>query len=302
MEIRELKANILAKNFDKFYIFVGDEQKVARIYIDKLAELAGIKINFADSIIDVVNKPKSRLIKQSMLYVIMDDIEFLKNEKAWDKVESVLNEDIVVFWYTSQDKRNKFWKHFADKAVTFEKLDNKILKRHMMRGLSDKSKDRLISVCEGEYGRILLEEDKIKARLEECQYYDADSYLDDLLADGTIHTPAKDAIFDFVEAVLDRDVDDAYRLLRESEECGEANMVLLTVLYNNFRNLLLYQTDKANCGLNGWERKCVAFAEGNYSNGELIHALRVLRKCEAGIKTGRMPDDISVHYALVNII
>ena len=79
-------------------------------------------------------------------------------------------------------------------------------------------------------------------------------------------------------------------------------MVLLSVLYTNFRNLLLYQTDKDNCGLSGWERKNVAFAKDNYSDGELIHALRILRKCEIGVKTGRISDEISVHYFLVNVI
>jgi len=313
MEIRELKANILAKNFDKFYIFVGEEQQVARVYIDKLSEMSGAQINFADSIMDVVNKPKSRLISLPTLYVIMDDAEFLKNEKAWAAIDRAIKDDIVVFWYTSQDKRNKFWKHFADRVVTFEKLDNRILKRHMNMLLSDANKDKLIEVCEGSYSRILLELDKLSnyqtytwnlrdERERDGGQYWCNECLKTLLSDGTIYRPANDAIFDFVEAVLDRDVEDAYSLLEEAYECGEANMVLLSVLYTNFRNLLLYQTDKDNCGLSGWEKKNVSFAKGNYSDGELIHALRVLRKCEAGIKTGRMPDDISVHYFLVNVI
>lgn len=304
MEINQVKKQILDKELDKYYIFTGEERAVAKLYIDKMAEATGRTVKFADTIIDVLGKPKSKaFIQIPILYVIMDDNDFLTNEKAWDKIDSAIKDDVVVFWYMKADQRLKFWKKFKDRAVSFDKLDNRILKRHMMKVLSDKAKDRLIAVCEGSYSRILLEEDKIQAygskNLFNCE---ADEVLDKLLADGTVHVPANDAIFDFVEAVLDRDVEDAYRLLRESEECGESNMVLLSVLYTNFRNLLLYQTDKDNCGLSGFEKKNVAFAKDNYSDGELIHALRILRKCEMGIKTGRIPDEISVHYFLVNVI
>ena len=301
MEINQVKKQILDKELDKYYIFTGEERAVAKLYIDKMAEATGRTVKFADTIIDVLGKPKSKaFIQIPILYVIMDDNDFLTNEKAWDKIDSAIKDDVVVFWYMKADQRLKFWKKFKDRAVSFDKLDNRILKRHMMKELSDKAKDRLIEVCEGSYSRILLEEDKIESYKADKLL--ADDALDLLLKDGTVYRPANDAIFDFVEAVLDRDVEDAYSLLRESEECGEANMVLLSVLYTTFRNLLLYQTDKDNCGLSGWERKNVAFAKDNYSDGELIHALRILRKCEMGIKTGRIPDEISVHYFLVNVI
>lgn len=301
MEINQVKKQILDKELDKYYIFTGEERAVAKLYIDKMAEATGRTVKFADTIIDVLGKPKSKaFIQIPILYVIMDDNDFLTNEKAWDKIDSAIRNDVVVFWYMKADQRLKFWKKFKDRAVSFDKLDNRILKRHMMKGLSDKAKDRLIEVCEGSYSRILLEEDKIESYKSDKLL--ADDALDLLLKDGTVYRPANDAIFDFVEAVLDRDVEDAYSLLRESEECGEAPLVLITVLYTNFRNLLLYQTDKDNCGLSGFEKKNVAFAKDNYSDGELIHALRILRKCEIGVKTGRIPDEISVHYFLSNVI
>lgn len=301
MEINQVKKQILDKELDKYYIFTGEERAVAKLYIDKMAEATGRTVKFADTIIDVLGKPKSKaFIQIPILYVIMDDNDFLTNEKAWDKIDSAIKDDVVVFWYMKADQRLKFWKKFKDRAVSFDKLDNRILKRHMMKGLSDKAKDRLIEVCEGSYSRILLEEDKIESYKSDKLL--ADDALDLLLKDGTVYRPANDAIFDFVEAVLDRDVEDAYSLLRESEECGEAPLVLITVLYTNFRNLLLYQTDKDNCGLSGFEKKNVAFAKDNYSDGELIHALRILRKCEIGVKTGRIPDEISVHYFLSNVI
>lgn len=307
MEINEVKQQILSGQLDKWYIFTGEENAVARIYIDKLAESSGSSVKFADSIIDVVSKPKSQgFIQLNSLYVIIDDTEFLSNEKAWDAIDGALKSDLVVFWYTEVDKRKKFWKRFADKVVTFEKLDSRILKRHI-QGLDDKHKDKLIDVCEGYYGRIQIELNKCYHYMNEAELHGYDMYLeealDDLIDDGTIQTPAYDAIFDFVSAVLDRDVELAYNLLEQAYAVGEANMVLLSVLYNNFRALLQVQSGKnSESGLTGWQIKNVVHYIDRYSTGELIHALRVLRQCEFGIKRGRIRDEITVHYFLANVI
>ena len=306
MEINEVKQQIINKQLDNWYIFYGEENGVIRVYLDKMAEVGKYQIVFADSIIDVLGKPKSKaFITLPKLYVIIDDKDFQTNEKAWDAIDRAIKGDIVVFWYTSVDARLKFWKKFKVRAVEFKRLDDRILRRHikMKMPLSDKACDELIDATEGNWGRIQLELDKVmcydEAHLTENK---EDDVLYRLLDDKTIQSNPHDAIFDFVEAVLRRDVDLAYKLLEESYECGEANLTLISVLYNNFRNLLAYQTDLKNCGLNGWEKRNVAFALDNYSNGELIHALKVLRKCEYGIKTGRIADEISVHYFLVNVI
>ena len=167
MEINQVKQQILSKQLDSWYIFTGDERAVAKLYIDKLAEVSGSTVKFADSIIDVLGKPMSKaFIQLRTLYVIMDDNDFLTNEKSWDAIDRAIKSDIVVFWYMKADKRLKFWKKFADKVVSFDPLDKRILKRHMMKELSDAAKAKLIGVCEGSYSRILLEEDKIQAYMD----------------------------------------------------------------------------------------------------------------------------------------
>ena len=302
MEINEVKQQILNNNLDSWYIFYGEESGVIRVYLDKMSEVTGRTINFADSIIDVVNKPTSKaFITIPKLYVIMDDKEFQTNDRMWDKIDKAIKDDIVIFWYTSCDARLKFWKNFKVRAVEFKKLDDRILRRHIDLDISDKSKNKLISVCEESYSRILLESDKITS-YSKAVGINQDEALSKLLASGTIYRPASDAIFDFVDAVLDRDVDSAYQLLEESYECGEASMVLISVLYNKFRDLLQVQTGAKESGLNGWQQKNIRDFVDNYSTGELIHALRVIRKAEYGIKRGLISEALSVHYCLVNII
>ena len=60
--------------------------------------------------------------------------------------------------------RATFYKHYKDEIIDFEPLPDGILKKYIQKeiALSDKSCQKLIDICEHDYGRILLEIDKIK--------------------------------------------------------------------------------------------------------------------------------------------
>lgn len=311
MEVTELKKHIKAKEFDKWYIFHGEEHQVMKIFLKQMAKVLGAELSYIDSIYDVVSQAKVKsLIPTKHIYVIMDDKDFLTTEKMWDKFIG-LKDDIVVFYYTSSDQRLKFWKKFKDRAIEFKKLDERSLTKYIQKEipLSENNCHRLIEVCESDYSRILLEIDKIKHWREgygrdKQQLMPEDNALLRLLNDGTIYQPPKDAIFDFVNAVLERNPTKAFNLLEQSYAVGEANMVLLSVLYTNVRNLLIYQSAKPgdDTGLTGWQKKNIAPFKNNYSNGELVKMMNLIRECEKGIKTGTMPDDISVQYVMVNVM
>lgn len=287
--------------FDKWYIFYGEEHQVMKMYFKKIAE-RGYTISYVDSIYDLVSTSRvSSLLDRHHLYIIIDDKDFLTTEKMWDKFTGLKN-DLVVFYYTSSDQRLKFWKKFKDRAVEFKKLDDSILIKYIQKDikLSEENCHKLIEICENDYGRICLEIDKIKHFDHEA----VNSAFEHLLKSGVIYQPPKDAIFDFVSAFLDRQPLTAYELLEQSRAIGEPNMVLLSVMYNNVRNLLVYQSSKPgdDTGLSGWDKKNVAQYKGRYSNGELARAMRLIREAESGIKKGLIPDEYSVEYVLVNIM
>ena len=237
------------------------------------------------------------------LYVIIDDTEFKSTEKMWDKFTG-LKDDIVVFYYTSIDKRQKFWKHFEDKTVEFKKLDNRILTKYIKKevSLSDKNCEELIKICENDYSRILLEIEKIK----NYTGLSPNDALEVLLKDGTIYRPSYDALFDFTAAVLERNPAKAYNLLEHSKNVGEPSLTLISVLYNNIKTLLQIQSakDYKKLGLNGWVVKNTIQYRDNYSNGELVRAMKLLRKCEIGIKMQKLKEKyiIIVEIKLLQIL
>ena len=302
MEINELKQQIKTGKFDKWYIFNVQECATAKIYIKKMAEKGDFTVSYPDTISDIYSKLNQKsLISLPNIYVIIDDKDFLTNEKAWSAVDKI-QEDIVIFYYTNKDGRLKFWKNFQNRAVDFEKLDERVLIKYIQKDidLTDDNCRLLIDACEGDYNRVLLEIDKIRNFEIRPNLY-PNSIFELLLKDGTIYRQPKDAIFDFTNAVLERDPEKAWDLLNQSYEVGEANMVLLSVLYDNIKHLLQIQS-KGHSGLNGWIVKKLSPYKDNYTNGELVRAMKLIKEASDGIKTGRVADDISVEQILVRVM
>ena len=134
-----------------------------------------------------------------------------------------------------------------------------------------------------------------------------DEAFEILVKDGTIYEPPYDAIFDLVDAILDRKVNRAFNLLQQSYDVGEATMVMLSVLYNNAKAVLQVQTyhgDKITegTGLTGWQIKNAKPHVGKFDDDELIHMLKLIQKVESGIKIGRMEDEFAMQYLLTHVM
>lgn len=134
-----------------------------------------------------------------------------------------------------------------------------------------------------------------------------DKAFEKLLEEGVIYQPPKDAIFDFVDAVLRGQVRKAFELLYQSYAVGEATMVLLSVLYNNAKQVLQIQTCSGKdvsrvTGLTSWQIKQAKERTGYYSNDELMDMMTLIQKCEAGIKSGTLEETVAVEYILIHIM
>ena len=306
MEISDVKQQIKTGNLNKIYIFYGEEYQVIKIYLKMMAKKANLELTYADSLMSIMTGAKTKsLIQSHHLYVIMDDKEYLTNEKMWEQFKG-LKEDIVVFYYTSADKRLKFWKQNKDSAIEFVKLSDSVLMKYIEKEIGKQNPSvlkELIDACNSDYGRILLELDKVKQYTMATGVVE-NGVLENFLCDGTIYNEPKDVIFSFVNAVLERNPSKAYDLLQQSKATGNASLMLLSALYNSAKTLLQIQTDSdwKKLGLNWFSVKNIQSYKNNYSNGELVKLLKLIREVEKGIKTGTIPDELSVEYVLVQIV
>ena len=312
MDVSTLKAKIKSKQIPHYLIFTGPEWKVQQIYIQQIAKVMKLEVVYLDSYSEVYSKIRSRtLTSSSKLFLLRDDTEIQSSDKiTTQRITDSLKDNFLIHILTTTDKRKKYYKENQDRIVDFEPLSDSALKKYIKRevNLSDENCQKLIEVCEHDYGRILLEIDKIKRYVNYLGPAPMfDGVLEKLLKDGTIYQPPYDAIFDLVDAILDRKVNKAFDLLQQSYAVGEATMVMLSVLYNNAKAVLQVQSYKGDnlskaTGLTGWQIKNAKPHVRKYSDNELIHMMQMIQKVESGIKTGQIEDEIAMPYLLVSVL
>ena len=315
MEVTEIKSHIQLKTFKPFYIFAGDEWKIQHIYVDMISKVAGKQIVYADSIQDIYRKLDNRsLLAKSFVYVLRDDKELMQNEKLQEKLERILRDNILILLISTVDKRTKFYKAYKDTICEFEPLKPEILSKYIQKEikLSKKNCERLMEVCEYDYGRCLLEIDKIKNwqigyGKDKQELMPFDGCLLRLLNEGIINTPPKDAIFEFVDAILDHKVESAFNLYQNCLAVGEATMVMISVLYNNAKAVLQVKNCSSSnisksTGLTDWQVQYAKKHTNALRNRDLINIMRVCQQCQQAIVTGEMEEEFVMDYILTEVL
>lgn len=310
MDLQTLKAHIKTREFDPFYIFTGPEVGVMDIYIKQMAKVQNATVVRLDGIDDLAKKMhKGAMLKNACIYILRDSKEFIQDIDLARKIaqKNTLSGALLLLIYTNIDKRSKVYKAFQDSIIDFQPMKPEILKKYIQKEiqLSDGAYDKLIEVCESDYSRILLEVDKIKKYCEATKN-NPESAFAVLMKAGAIFQPPKDAVFDFVDAVLKGKKDLAFYLLKSSYEYGEATMVLLSNLYNSTKQLLQVQSFKGDgkiteaTGLTPFQVKLASERKGRNSIGDLIYLMRLVRDTEKGIKTGAIEEQMAMPYILAN--
>jgi DNA polymerase III delta subunit len=310
VDVLAVKNHIKTRSPNNLYLFTGEEIAVQNIYINKIAECKGLEKVRVDSITDIYGKLKNKsFIQKSYCYIIRDDREFMTNEKLWGEIKNVIGDNILIFLITTVDKRSKFYKQYKDTIVEFNLLEPQILKKYIRKeiNLSDVNCDKLINICESSYSRILLEINKIDTYISANNTVTPDSAFIKLLNDGTIFQSPLDAIFDYVEALLKHQTKRAFDLLEQCYAVGESTIVLLSVLYNNVKQVLQVQSCESkdivnSTGLTAWQVKCAKEKTGYYSTGDLVYMLRLIRDTEMKIKTGEIEEQMAMYYIMVNVL
>lgn len=314
MDVSALKGQIKAHNIDKFLIFTGPEWKVQQLYIQQISKVLNMQIKHIESVTDIYSKKgNTSFIKSNYVYVVRDDKEILQNEKVQTQLLDIIGDNTLILLITTVDKRTKFYRTYKDIIVEFEALKPEILAKYIQKEieLSKNNIEKLMEVCEYDYGRCLLEIDKIKQYAESynagnSNETDPSQVFDWLLKDGTIYTPPKDAIFDFVDAILDRKLS-CFDLYEQCKAVGEATMVMVSVLYNNAKAVLQVQTCESKdvsktTGLSGWQIMNAKKHLNKYTEDELKYIIKLCYRCQKGIVSGTLEEQYAMDYILVSIL
>lgn len=292
---------------------MGEEQTILDIYLTHILEVTNTKRISADSVSYIMqNINKKRFDKSLRLYVVQDDMSFLKAEDSWETVRNAPTKDYIILRYHSLDKRSSFAKKNQQNLVEFSRLTKEVLQTYISKDLpdlSEKNSSKLVEYCNYDYGRILMEIDKIKQYSSSRTDLTIDSCFVQLDKQGLFHKEIGDITFELTNAVLGGYPDTAMQKLDEAKRKGEPAIMIVSILYTGFRNLLAYQGLGSNkqgamerTGMTKGELYGCTKNVGGYSIAEVKRNMLKCQEIEAGIKMGTIDEDIALEYAVLSCL
>lgn len=318
MELVKLMKRITEKNIPHFLILYGEEQKIIDIYIQNILNSVEGRRVVLDNVSQAIkDNGKKSLDKSIKVYVATEDTAFLTRDESWENVRKSMHKNYIILRYHALDKRSAFVKKNQQNIVEFSHLSDEVLQQYIYRDLPDlcgKNVSKLISYCNNDYGRILMEIDKIwqaqSSRLSNFNInLDSNDYFEELDKQGLFHKEIGDITFELTDAVLGGYTELAVKKLDEAKRKGEPSMMIASILYNGFRNLLAYQGLGSNkkgaverTGLSKGDIWRCSKNVGGYSIEEVKRNMLICQNIESGIKTGSVDEDIALEYLVLSCL
>lgn len=311
MELQELKQKILDNNIPNLLIFVGNEIALIDIYLNKIKELKNNNYYHLTQIIQYINNNKLKQLIQleDTITIIRNDNDFLHQENLWQQIN--FKNKYLILIYNKLDEKLKFYKFFKNNIIEFNKLNNNIIKaslKHKLETnyikLDDRFIDWLITICNSDYNRCLNELEKILIFKDDK--YDFNILFDKLIKENLFFQEINENIFDFSNAILDRNKIKSLEYNEDFKQLGTNSIQILSILYNSFKNLILVQTStnptEQSTGLKENQIKAINYRKGKYSSKELINILKLIIDIDYKIKLGQIDNSIAIDYLLTRVL
>ena len=303
MELFELKSKIKEGFMDtRILIFTGQETTLQSVYTKEIAKRNNQSLVYVDDLVNIMNKLANKQYSgKGNCYIIRNSKDFQKNEDLWNTLQNkISNSNLIIFIYDNIDKRGRFYKENKDIIVDFEKmttaqLTNVLTKKYL---LTEENAIKLIELCNNDYGRILLELDKLKCLTINK---DINEVFIEALKDDLIYQEINDTSFKIIDAILSFNSKRCFQLLNELKRFEDAPLKLIGLLYSNFKSLLmLYSKEKPN--INYYVMQQLSKHKTAHNPEELIDKLRFIQKVESGIKLGEVEMEFSLDYLIINLL
>ena len=288
MELIELNRAIMEHNLDNFYIFTGEEINLMNLYLNQIGDNERV-----DTVLEIWSKLTStgKFTKPKFkTYVVRDDMEFAKDEKAWSNISKIKNGRLVLL-YTDIKKTTKFYKHFKDIIVEFKHLTTAQLYHQLMQNpkyaiIANADKNILeyfIQSCNNDLNTIDNEVDKY-TRLKDSGVVTA---FNKNTIDMLIIPDPKYTVFQLIDLIMAQDIR-AVEVLQYLVDHEPNLLSILTLLYQNIRRAILVagNNDYNKTGLPYWQYKKIK-EQCKIPPNNLLGCLRTIQEYDAGIKKGK---------------
>lgn len=305
MNIAELKKDMKANNLAGLYIFTGEEIYIRNLYIEQIVDLGFIWKELPNVAELFKSVGTTKLIQKPTLYVIRDDMDFIKQDSTvWDKLVAWVNNSVnkVILIYNNIDKRNKFFKTFEENTVKFEKLSETVLLKYVQKeaDISRENALDLIHRCDSNFNLCLLELNKV-IMFSLSNNISIDEAYRKCCADRIVLDLPKESLEKYITAVMNKDFSLAIEISNDFDFTEEPPLKILAFLYNSFEALfavVAYESGlslkKNESGANFWAVKNAEIFGMKWQIKQVRDMMDFIQFLESGIKMGMVSADAAI--------
>lgn len=305
MNIAELKKDMKANNLAGLYIFTGEEIYIRNLYIEQIVDLGFIWKELPTVAELFKSVGTTKLIQKPTLYVIRDDMDFIKQDSTvWDKLVAWVNNSVnkVILIYNNIDKRNKFFKTFEENTVKFEKLSETVLLKYLQKeaDISRENALDLIHRCDSNFNLCLLELNKV-IMFSLSNNISIDEAYRKCCADRVVLDLPKESLEKYITAVMNKDFSLAIEISNDFDFTEEPPLKILAFLYNSFEALfavVAYESGlslkKNESGANFWAVKNAEIFGIKWQIKQVRDMMDFIQFLESGIKMGIVSADAAI--------
>lgn len=305
MNIAELKKDMKANNLAGLYIFTGEEIYIRNLYIEQIVDLGFIWKELPNVAELFKSVGTTKLIQKPTLYVIRDDMDFIKQDSTvWDKLVAWVNNSVnkVILIYNNIDKRNKFFKTFEENTVKFEKLSETVLLKYVQKeaDISRKNALDLIHRCDSNFNLCLLELNKV-IMFSLSNNISIDEAYRKCCADRIVLDLPKESLEKYITAVMNKDFSLAIEISNDFDFTEEPPLKILAFLNNSFEALfavVAYESGlslkKNESGANFWAVKNAEIFGMKWQIKQVRDMMDFIQFLESGIKMGMVSADAAI--------
>ena len=170
------------------------------------------------------------------------------------------------------------------------------------KGVEEKDLNFLLEVCKNNIYLIESELDKIKLYAEGERKYAFKSFIEE----GMYSQLTNKNIFDFSTALLNHKLKDLIPLYKQLYEVDVEPLALVTILYENFRNIITCCLQKnpteRNTGLSEkriWATK--KYAPKGWNKEDIIKAFEFMCMLQPKMVSGDIPEDLLVDWIVIHL-
>ena len=286
---------------DSLIVFKNSEnQFLANQYIESIANSRGMKITYIDTLDGLVSDAFSLFDDEvdkkddELLVYYTDD---LSNSSIVD----VTNLIIVTNKISSKEVQSTLSNYIVEvpKLLDWQIQD---YAHSMGEGVDKQDIELLLSL----YSKNILRLDQELSKLQHFSPNERKYLFKEMIKDGSFSDTTTYTVFNFTNALVARDIETLSKLLLEMERMDTSPFGILTLLLNNFRNLILVKANlnptTDNTGLDSKKLYAIKKTSTPFTVEQITIIFEMLCNIDYKIKSGELPTELMVDYIMLKIL